>query len=41
MGETTDMILNGFLCEGCGVLMDNFESPGYPRLCEECEKEKD
>lgn len=35
MGEISDMMLNGLLCEQCGEVID-FEEPGYPRLCESC-----
>lgn len=36
MGEITEMILEGILCEQCGSLVDGKES-GYPRKCEDCE----
>lgn len=39
MGEIADMVVNGFLCMGCGSHID-FEEPGYPRVCEDCEEEK-
>lgn len=32
MGEVAEMMVNGFLCEGCGVILDG-EEPGYPRYC--------
>jgi hypothetical protein len=32
MGEMAEMMLDGTMCEGCGVLLDG-ESPGYPRYC--------
>jgi hypothetical protein len=35
MGESTEMILEGFLCEECGSLIDG-EEPGFPRKCEDC-----
>jgi hypothetical protein len=38
MGEIAEMMLNGFYCEQCGSLIDG-EEPGYPRKCEDCEKE--
>ncbi|MCO8286652.1 hypothetical protein [Tetragenococcus halophilus] len=41
MGEMTEMILNGFLCEQCGAWLEDREEDGYPRKCEECEKEND
>lgn len=38
MGEIAEMMLEGILCEGCGVALDDvqdpdFETPGYPRYC--------
>lgn len=44
MGEITEMVLEGVLCEGCGSLMEDMiprgnkkvEAPGYPRRCEDC-----
>jgi hypothetical protein len=38
MGEIAELMLNGFYCEQCGGLIDG-EEPGYPRLCEDCERE--
>lgn len=32
MGEAAEMMLDGTLCEGCGVYLDG-DSPGYPRYC--------
>ena len=38
MGEVTDMILSGILCEECGGMAgDEPEEVGYPRKCEDCE----
>ena len=39
MGEIADMIINGFLCQQCGQYMPDYEEPGYPRTCPDCEKE--
>lgn len=39
MGETTEMILDGFLCQSCCSFIDG-EEPGYPRNCEDCEDEE-
>jgi hypothetical protein len=36
MGEITEMILEGILCEGCGVYIEDGEAHGYPRRCENC-----
>lgn len=38
MGETTEMIINGLICQYCTCLIDG-EEPGYPRTCEDCEEE--
>lgn len=38
MGEISEMILDGLLCEVCGSYIDG-ESPGYPRTCELCKEE--
>jgi hypothetical protein len=35
MGEHADDILEGFVCEECGMVIDN-ASPGYPRKCGAC-----
>lgn len=35
-----EMILEGLLCEQCGEMIDG-ESTGYPRLCEDCEAERE
>ncbi len=37
MGDIADMMLDGTLCEHCGCFIG--EPCGYPRLCEDCEKE--
>lgn len=40
MGEIADMMLDGTLCEQCGVYIDDeLGSPGYPRLCPACEQQ--
>lgn len=36
MGEITEDILNGLLCEVCGSYMEDFKETGYPRKCEDC-----
>jgi len=38
MGEIADAMLEGLLCEVCGVLMDDIEAPGYPRRCLGCQE---
>lgn len=35
MGEIADMMLEGTLCEGCGVYLEG-DAPGYPRYCSYC-----
>lgn len=32
MGEIAEMMLDGTLCEGCGVYMEG-EGQGFPRYC--------
>lgn len=39
MGEIAEMMVNGLLCQSCGVLMDDHEEPGYPRSCAACQHE--
>ena len=39
MGEVAEMMLDGTLCQGCGVLIDD-DIPGYPRSCRDCAKEE-
>ena len=40
MGDITELILEGVLCQECGGLMEDIEEdfggPGYPQTCEEC-----
>jgi tRNA(Ile2) C34 agmatinyltransferase TiaS len=36
MGEVADMMLDGDLCEGCGVYMGS-PGDGYPRKCADCQ----
>lgn len=47
MSEVADLVIDGTLCQLCGCLFDDLipdegkellQSPGYPRVCEECEK---
>jgi hypothetical protein len=39
MGEIAEMIIEGILCEQCGVLVDGNIS-GYPRKCDDCSEQK-
>jgi len=38
MGEIADMIIEGDMCEWCGVWLED-DLP-YPHLCPECERER-
>lgn len=38
MGEIADMMLDGMLCQECGVFIDDDQS-GYPRSCKSCAME--
>jgi len=39
MGEITDAMVNGLMCQSCGQFMPDMEEPGYPRECGDCKKE--
>lgn len=40
MGEIASMMLDGELCEACGVYLDGY-APGFPRYCSEvCAKSR-
>ncbi len=46
MGEITDLMLEGVLCEECGAFIDDnpeseivSEPVGYPRQCDYCKDE--
>lgn len=39
MGEIAEMILDGFLCDKCGGVVDDKET-GYPRSCDDCKPKK-
>ncbi len=39
MGEVAEMMLDGTLCEGCGVFL-NASAPGYPCYCRDCAGER-
>lgn len=37
MGEIADMMLDGTMCQGCGVFLhDGEDGPGYPGYCSGC-----
>jgi hypothetical protein len=35
MGDIAEMMLDGTLCEGCGVYLAG-DAPGHPRRCRDC-----
>lgn len=39
MGEISDMMMEGILCEQCGSFIEDAESSGFPRKCADCLKE--
>jgi len=39
MGEISEMMLDGTLCQCCGEVLDG-TSPGFPRYCENCAREQ-
>ena len=39
MGEIADMMLDGTMCQVCGVYMHEYEAaPGYPVTCASCDE---
>lgn len=44
MGEVTDSILEGEICQNCGVWMDDFiedgYGAGYPQTCADCQEDQ-
>lgn len=38
MGDIADMMIDGTLCEGCGVYMDG-DGYGVPRRCPSCSRD--
>ena len=39
MGDVTDAILEGALCEQCGVYIDS-PAGGFPRKCDDCKPKR-
>ncbi|QWP79187.1 hypothetical protein J5226_12715 [Lysobacter sp. K5869] len=39
MGDIADMMLDGTLCEGCGVYMGDGGARGFPRRCRDCRRD--
>lgn len=40
MGEISEMIQDGVLCDRCGGVVDPPDAPGYPRTCDDCKAGK-
>lgn len=40
MGDTADMMIEGILCQQCGVYIDDSEAEGFPRNCSSCEPKR-
>ena len=38
MGDVADMIVDGTLCQSCGVLVANGTASGFPRDCDDCKE---
>lgn len=36
MGDAAEMVLEGIVCEECGIYIDE-EEFGHPQKCEDCE----
>ena len=36
MGDMADLIIDGEVCQICGVDFYDGEAPGYPRTCDGC-----
>ncbi len=42
MGDAADLILEGVVCQFCGVFVNRSEdAPGYPITCDGCDDEDD
>jgi hypothetical protein len=39
MGEISDMMLDGTLCEACGEFIDDDQGGEFPRRCAACSQE--
>ncbi|CAM3778699.1 hypothetical protein [Alkalicoccus chagannorensis] len=41
MGDITEMIMEGILCDVCGglAITENEQEPGHPQTCEDCEED--
>lgn len=40
MGDISEMMLDGTLCQVCGELIEDMSCPGYPRTCDSCKEEE-
>lgn len=36
MGEISEMMLEGILCQECGGYIDDGQADNYPRSCKDC-----
>lgn len=39
VGDVSEMMLEGILCEECGCYIEDGLIPGYPRSCPDCEND--
>lgn len=39
MGDISELMIEGFLCQGCGIVIDE-TSPGHPRKCMDCKVDR-
>ena len=40
MGEIAEMILDGILCQVCGVYLEDYADNIFPTSCEDCKEEE-
>jgi hypothetical protein len=40
MGDITQLVLDGIVCEQCGSIIDGYMTD-YPRTCADCKKYED
>jgi hypothetical protein len=38
MGEIAEMIMMGFICQQCGMPIEDGDGWGFPRCCDDCEE---
>lgn len=39
MGDIAELMLDGTLCEGCGITLGG-HAPGHPRYCHDCKRHR-